>query len=322
MKYRSGKRRSYATRRVPMGAIGSAVRMAVNAARVYRSYKGKGRSTERGITGQHDVRSIYRYKRMPYKKRKRWVRAVKRDTAMDMRKLSSTTSVFNSTLDITWADNDQRSLRAHLYGLNGDGDSPGEVGCNDVSRVAESDTRVDEQTEKMIFSSGVLDITMVNRGNVQLEVDVYKVINRGSKHGTSWGNDVNAAATVTTTTPSVTIPAPSDYGINTRGVTPFAFPYLSSIGKKIVRKTKYFLPVGNTATINLRDPKNRWMNGATIFKDSSYVASNVTQTLIFIAKAVAGEAAEATKRLVVGTTRTYVYKVLENNKTYNNLIVG
>jgi len=57
-------------------------KVARNLATDYRKYKAAGQSAGTGTTRQHDAKVQYRKKRMPYRKKKKWISHVKKVKAV------------------------------------------------------------------------------------------------------------------------------------------------------------------------------------------------------------------------------------------------
>lgn len=313
---RNGRRSNYGNRFRSL-LIGGA-RLAMRARRSWTQTRTRPRGTVGvGVTNQYDAKWIYRKKTMPRGKKRAWKRTVRKDMALTLKKLGTTSIVRNNTLSGTWAGSSQRIARVHLYGLSGNNIGTEEVGTNDLQDISIADPAINEQTEAAFFGSGVLDCTFHNTGNTKLEVDVYTVYNRGFTHGSSYGVDLVSADIVTGTTGAPAL----DFNGSTRGVTPFQLPYLSKMGKKIINKKKFFMSPGEVFTWQMRDPRNHYIKTQDISRTESYVKPGITKTVLFFIKNVAGTSDVTDNSYAIGCTRTYSYKVLQNNKDYNNLIV-
>lgn len=272
-----------------------------------------------GVTDQYDKKTIYRKKRMPRRQRKRWSKKKRGFDAMLLKRLATKTVVFNDTLDTgNWVGGLQRNLVVHLYGKYGtDRGAPTqqvEVGTNDVYTTMNNDNASNESIEKICYESAILDFTTTNSGTSQLEVDVYEFYTGALRQDTqSWGFDQSLAQAAT---PLIN-GGPGNMDLDARGVTPFEFPLMSRYGWKILKKTKYLLSPGKAFTYQVRDPKNRWVAGADVYKtspNSDLCLRGATRSYLFIAKQVAGQPTDEVNRLVVGATRVYRYKILENNR--------
>ena len=130
-----------------------------------------------GISTQHDVSRVYRKKRMPRRKRKRWTRFIRKVDAVAERNLGSRTVVFNVTTSWT---NQVAGLQdvgyCALYPASSPTASGGVTIMNDLAQIGTFEnvnlnpTAADGSTiwasTKIIFKSAVLDITFRNASSV------------------------------------------------------------------------------------------------------------------------------------------------------------
>lgn len=276
------------------------------------------------ITGQRDTVKQYRYKRMPRRKRKRWVKKVKQNAAMDYALAGTTTTVYNGSLTQSIAGGKtQGYLAVHLYGHNGGtiaiGGQSWEFGQADINYLVSQDDRIittGTKLSKFRFTSAVLDITAKNTSTAfegvipDLEVDLYVIkYTSQSDQKTLYELSYEAASRVqdVSGTPSTTI------NLETRGVTPFDIVTMASMGVKVVSKQKFFLPAGNTFTYQYRDPRNHHYGHDNAYDNDGYVLPKQTVTLLCLFKPVVGGSA-TTSKLSVGATRTYRYGIIGENQ--------
>lgn len=285
----------------------------------YQQWRTKKQSIRsgQGVTDHYDKRTIYRKKRMSRKMRKRWRKKKNQFDAMLLKRLGTKTIVFNDELTTgNWNGGTQRNLVVHLYGKNGTERGTGgaiENGNRDVYDIMINDPMSNEEIEKICFESAVLDFTAANSGDTTLEVDVYEMYTGGlRKESPNWGTDQGQAQAV---------PAPgggpATMNLDSRGVTPFEFPTMSTLGYKIIKKTKYLLGPGKSFTYQVRDPKNRWVKGTDVYESvngNDFTLRGATRTFLFLAKPQVGQALDLDSKLSIGSTRVYRYKVLENNR--------
>lgn len=269
------------------------------------------KKTKSGIetTGQYDYKLQYVKKNMPRKMKSNWKKFVSKVHAATMKLVGTNTVVKNTVMfSSTSLANTQTFVTAHLYGMNGT-DANWEVGCGDIQSIDTLDNRIGPNT-KVMFGSAVLDLTIKNtsEGSTPVEADLYEIIYYDEMTESSFLDAENACQV---NTPS--IGAGANLALFSRGATLFDLPGLIKYGKiKILKKTKLFLPGGNTATYQIRDSRNHRFN-ANDFADMGvrYVKRGVTKSVVIVFKPVVASGNSC--RLDVGVTRKYAYKIFEDN---------
>jgi len=282
-----------------------------------------------GITTQHDSKTIYRSKKMPYRKKKKWVAFVRKVSAVEISNRAKSTFVINSANTVTTAADNQAWSETHIYSQKGT-----DVGTRDIQYLLEDanlyqkvqstglvtssndiivgGTFADESTRKeILLSSASLDVTYTNTSTEGqgMEMDLYTIIysrQTGGYHG-SFLAEVDSNTTTVGAIPILTSPTnislTSQITKAQRGITLFEMPYgLSKCGAKIVKKEKYFISSGNSITKNVRDPKNhplRLVSGEPVFQKRG-----ITQTLVACIKPVNPGAIVS---LSTKSTRSYKY---------------
>lgn len=265
-------------------------------------------------TNQYDKKVQYVKKRMPYRKRKRWVKFTKKVRAVLEKTLGTNTQILNSTLASTIAagSDNQNWMVLHLYGRNGNSTPNVELGCNDLNYMISNDTRIGSN---IIFKSAVLDATLVNSGSIGLEVDVYQIMYRDETKYLNFGGILATALGGT----GVIGTSGTNINLSTRGATLFDLPVLIKMGKiTILKKTKIFLPAGNTSTFQMRDAKQYKIDKTNTVSDSDgYLMNPLTQSVVIVYKKLAGQSATAAA-LTVGCTRKYSYCINEDDSDRAN----
>lgn len=322
-------------------------RRAYNAAntigQAYRRYsrlKQRRFSAGRGVTNQYDRTNVYRKKRMPAKKRRRWKKFVQKVRAVENSTLGTRTRVYNQRIEIQQGSGGTGSVTAKqlcrsvcLYGNNDRSASDLAITRRDLNNIVMSDSDI-QKSGKIQMASGIFDMTLQNRSvdatgsEMGVELDVYLITARKRfqyKDSTTPGNYSNTtlegvlAESANVMDPLATA---TTYKITDMGTTPFDFTSaLSSFGIKIHSKKKYFLPYGNTMTYQIRDPKNRqFMKDAVDdVGGSNYPGS--TKHLLLIAKGLPGSSTNPgdgipnvySVNLALGLTRKYAYKINESD---------
>ncbi|AYP28912.1 MAG: putative capsid protein [Circoviridae sp.] len=283
-----------------------------------------------GVTTQHDRTQVYRKKSMPFRKKKGWRRFKRKVQAVAEKSLGSRTIVLNNLVTTSLADtttNGTQLLEQYaLYPVKNT--SFGHL--NDLRNIYANYTGDPGYniTDRLIFQSAVLDITIANGSidsasvPVSIELDIYEVSSNSSWQDNSDAssaniNLVNIIGRGFTDTANEGS-AVTGLTLSQRGVTPFeACSALSSYKIKIWKKTKYFLGANQTMTYQFRDPKRHTWANTTIGQWESGNYPGVTRWVLAIAKATPGLNMDGTGRvrLYAGTTRKYLYKI---NKSSND----
>jgi hypothetical protein len=305
------------------GAV--ARKYAINKSASYLASLSKRRSVaETGVTSQYDKVTQYSKKRMPRRKRVAWKKFVNKVQAVNSKSLGTRTVVFNDTIITSAPTTAQGFCAATLYGFCGVEDGRNS-GFRDIYRICNRDNDImtsgsdGGNASKIVFGSGVIDFTMRNTSLNAMEVDLYEInVNTDStKEPNFLQSEVEAAA--------LTLPIPGGaggIGLAQRGVTIFDIPNLISQDKlKIYKKKKFFLPPGNTATHQHRDPRNHYFNATDINindqgNQSSYARRKMTQMFVFVTKSVVG--ATGDHQLDVGVTRKYTYYINQSAKALDS----
>lgn len=172
------KRRSYAKL---AGDIYRGVRtgygMYKRARRVYNSFTGK---TNKGkdfapLTSQHDYRVVYRKRSMGKRKRRRYVKSVKRFQSQIMRGLPSRIFQYVHALEYLSAPNCSYYFGAFmgLYSQN-IYDNNFTQALNNITQGANCDAKI--QTGFLRLDHASLRVVLRNTGLTPVDVDVYKVV--------------------------------------------------------------------------------------------------------------------------------------------------
>lgn len=252
----------------------------------------QGLTSGRGVTQEHDRIRVYGRRRMPRRKKARWVRFKKKVFSVAEKELGLQTVMFNQKIDFKNDNSAKQTLGwAALYSwFTDDTTSAKWSHLRDLRRIAHLSNRSDDPTRlkgnyttghmKMYFTTGVLDITLQNLSfinqnpasettldpNCTLEVDIYEMVSKRKWFsGVTTYKDPEAAFDYN---PNVEIgmwnageatPAESpEIWINKRGATPFELG--TAVGKwgiKILKKTKIYLKSNQVFTYQIRDPKRR-----------------------------------------------------------------
>lgn len=308
-----------------------------------RRYRPRGST---GVTTQHDSKFIYAKRNMPRRKKRVWKRFMKKVHAISEKELGTRSVVFNTSQSSTITNDTLQVLQAiTLYGnsstasYNNDLRNIGNLE-NTGNPTATDDATIDDTT-KFLFQSGVLDITIANRsvknvdvgGNTveeaaseaKLEVDLYEIIVRKNARDAT-GNFNSLLSLIQDGELAKTIAGAATLGgqgmdLDLRGVTPFDLPMsLSRFGIKILKKTKYFIPNGDTVTYQMRDPGRHVFARRELTQGEGFNYPGVTRCVLLVGKLIPGLTVGSLPgyykaRITTGMTRKYMYKVEGINET-------
>lgn len=342
--YRRGQKRSYrqafgSLARVGGPMIGRALRsrLSLRSGRSFtRTSRRKNVHSGQGVTTQHDERRIYTKRNMPRRKKRRWKLFKNKVLAVSEKDLGSRTVVFNKLQDFANVTSGNQGLAyCALYSANGTGDSF-MADMNSISGIenpgnptaAAGSTIYD--TTKWIFKSAIMDVTFRNTSTIttvgpivslaseaKLEVDVYEIL--ASRQWSTTDGAVSDITSAFSTKGSTITPNIGGAGtgvvLTLRGVTPWDIPAALSYWRmKILKKTKYFVPNGDTFTYQVRDPKRRVTMQERMEKMEGGNTVGWTRHLLVVFKLVPGLTVGAgvgtyQEHLTLGITRKYFYKI-------------
>lgn len=299
-----------------------------------------GMTAGRGVTLEHDRARIYRKRRMPRFKKRRWRRFVKKVFAVAEKNLGSRTVVFNRSIPYSSTSTTVQIVgTVGLYTMQ----SNTSLHQNDLDNIGRLEGLVDTTvpnlglTGKYFFQSGVLDLSIRNvsfltgdENNLNalatLEVDIYEMTCRmkGNETGATFESFDAYFQRADAITPQIPNPSALPAGnslfsmaLSRRGATPWDLPFaLSKYGIKIWKKTKFFVRNGSTITYQMRDPKRRVISRYATDVNEGCNKPGWTKWVLILAKPVPGivlgvtpGTGITTAKLQVGCTRKYLYKV-------------
>jgi len=187
--------------------------------------QGKRGGTRQGtsgvsLTNQYDMSWVYRKRRMPRRRRRRWVKSIRRHRAIAMKQLATQTAVRNTADILVGSTGTQAVGFVELYGMAGvASNSYGQSDIKDVLTAYEGGAP--SSPRKYIFGSGILDMTLTNQGtdagpSGTVELDIYRCVYRKATNApnpVSWysfsASDLQP------------LPGGSPLTLSTRGWTPF-----------------------------------------------------------------------------------------------------
>ncbi|UYD39150.1 MAG: capsid protein [Wigfec virus K19_493] len=255
---------------------------------------------------------------MPFRRRRRWKKFVRRVRSVLNKSLGTISIVMNSSILASSANGTQNLIGMALYGARG----LDSRGYRDLWNIFTGviGNAVTIQRHKLLFKSGVLDVTFANvasEENASMELDVYEYIAKRRTVGFS-----NAGALVTDAeADNLPLAAPfTDLLGTTCGWTPFQSPSMSQY-LRWIKKTKFMLGVGQSCTYQMRDPRDHLISGELLEEGSEVNATGMfalppyTRGLLVVFKGVPnGTSGCPAVNLHAGITRTYSVAELENNE--------
>ncbi len=277
-----------------------------------------------GITNQYDRTTIYRKKRMPRFRRRRFRRFSRKVNFVSEKDLGTRTYVRNFQETMSQTPNTQNTLQGIgeicLYPVDGP-----DAFNRELTDLANDETELDP-TGKFLFQSGVLDVTIRNDSidetttPVACELDIYHIRASKSFEPLVTGGSVAAKNLLGVfqkgaSDTSLIGGAGSEITLDRRGITPWDLPQsLSMYGVKILKKTKYQLSAGQVCTYQIRDPRRHVVDKSWIANHDSQNWRGVTQFLLLIFRNVPGTSVgeNARFRLQIGMTKKYMYKIKQS----------
>lgn len=284
-----------------------------------------------GVTSNYDARGVYRRRRMPRRKRRRWGRFIKKVRAVNEKDMGTRTVVMNDSVTVTNAQSGwhccatlalypQSSTKNWLNDLNVI--SQLENLANPTAAAGETI----DKTSKIMFKSGILDLTFRNTTyktddvtvGAPVEVDVYELMMGKDALTGATGHASLSQVFADGTTDTLNIGGVgTEVTIQSRGATPFDIPAaLSRYRIKIFKKKKYFLDPGGTFTYQIRDPKNHFRDLEDLNERLGFNRPGWTRILYIILKVVPGftvgnnpPASTYQEQMTIGVTRKYSYKI-------------
>lgn len=326
-------------------------RMAQAAGRMYSNRRGSNTSmSTRGsstatraatLTQQHDIKSLYRRKRMPKRKKKKWVKFVQKVKQVEASGRGNQSFVANHSFTTTWSNGGgaegyrpQGVSEVNLYSVNADisGGRDKDIILNETSNyqtqknsdgleviVNQADLLANEMKRiKVPMNHARIDITYTNTSDVVLEVDLYTITHKIKNPSNTTGypslyeaqkayntDKGNAAQKLYYSDgSSITAGVGTLLGLNSRGATPFNCPGLNIYaGCTVLNKTKVLISPGSSITRQYSD--NRHKNIYPHFNTFKTRYDRDTLTYLALAKATGAGADEVSNTLVTSYTKTY-----------------
>lgn len=247
-----------------MQAAYNGIRHGYKAYRAVSAYRNKRRKTnprDNIITTNHEIEPIYRRKKMPYRKKKRWVAFKKKVQWINAASRPRNTLVYANTESMTCSANQQAVLWVPMYsGFWGTADMNRDI--YRCMRVAfQSGVLADQKAAaKINFHSALMEVTLMNTSSDPIYCDVYWMYSKKDQavdFGTLYGDGVlwNDSALDGDENAVGVAGCGTEPSINTLGVTPFQSSALMR-QFKIYRKKRILLGSNSTIQLQMKRPKN------------------------------------------------------------------
>jgi len=207
------------------------------------------------VTNQFDVRTWYKKKRMPTRKRKNWKKFSTKVKAVFNKEIAPTYFLYRTTTTISSSANTQGWGSLMLYTANM-GTNPN----NDLGRIASGvqGGTGNQLGTKYRFESACLDVLFRNKSSSTALVDIYTIYCR--KDVPDNYESPYAVLTQLDATADQDTAGDTKIADNSIGFTPFHCPLFCSFFK-VAKKRTLTLGAGAVSEIQMRDAKNRKLWG-------------------------------------------------------------
>ncbi|ALE29683.1 putative capsid protein [Lake Sarah-associated circular virus-26] len=282
-----------------------------------------------GITTDHyDKKTKYRYKRMPYRKRKRYVRRlkfVKHALSKDLATFKTTYATSTAVTALAGAQNVFATFS--VMGVPVTGANLQTAGnfnqtinaWQNMSGTIDASTAGDHYGEKWKQLSSVVNVSITNYGTTTVIMDVYRVVCRK----TFSNSDFSSPETTNGSSETVLMKKMSDNlsgtvsnDWETVGITPFA---INAFTKhfKILQVKEVQIPAGNTTTLSFRDPKNYSFNMSQFL--GKVFMKGLTKGYVYRFRAIAATAGGESAAISMGVHEEYsnIVQELEPTESLN-----
>lgn len=302
-----------------MGYIGGGVRGAAFGARagyqLSSSLRNRRRFNGKPLTNQRDMGTMYRRKRMPYRRRKRWISFKRKVQAVTQQMTGKLQNIILRGGNVTSLANKQTGYGGHcVMGLNGDGDT------NDVSYLFDrANTFLGGgflKTAMKIQVTGWMCETQIQNesaaetsspSGVWCDLYYWRCKRRISSITDSFlGVWTEALGDLSSTVPI----GGSILDWNDYGITPFQGGLAKGI--TIWKKVRTYLPPGGVTQIETRSGKNYSRVWGT---DEEYSMDTCTEGvfMIFYGTPSTTNATADPVNVRLSTNKNYTWRIIQNN---------
>lgn len=314
------------------GMVGRAVRFRNSISRT-KTQTTKSRARESApLTYDNDFKTDYRYRRMPRRRRRRWVRFVKKVNAVTLRQQQGLKKIiFRRLQSLNSANGSCAFTELMLY--SGDGSSAnhaadlgeifrGHLGATEFDQANDMSVAINTNTQKKLhFESSQLEVTVKNTGTNKAILEVYYIRCR-KQHAQTTADQYNCVSGVfelgfKKQEQVVDDEEANNIGLGPQnqfqiGTTPFQSPRFCSTFK-ILKRKKFTVAPGNSVSWILKDPRNRTIEANNVrselflpFTTHGYFMQSYGEPGLFGPDPPQPTAGLATN-LLIYTTRKYQY---------------
>jgi len=255
------------------------------------------------VTGHYDYKVDYRYKRMPRRKRKRWMSFKRKVNWVSTQQGGLKSFVVNHKAVINAATDNSNGSHETLYSIDG------VTNCKDVGDIMrgtigstvfdnELSTTVDNirNQRSITFASANIEVTISNSGSNTIILEAYHFRCRKThlqmtdgSYNDPWGIyrlGFLKSTLITDPQTSAQIPSSAKPTFATPGTTPFQSTRFCS-HFKVLRRSKFTIPAGGQIQLSLRIPGNKVINAGNI--RSMIVAPRLSEGWIYQFQGIPGQ---------------------------------
>lgn len=311
--------------RTPAGRL-SLARYAGTIPSLWARYRGTGSRTRTStsrtstnpppITGEHDSRTVYRKRRMPGRRRRRWVSFVRRTQAVISKALSPSFLIRTRAATVTTSANKQNWYQGHcvLGYASADSEFTDVAALRDrVGIIATNGTGTGILPDRFIVTGYMVETQVSNTGTTTAYIDMYYWRTKRNVPSTIKGFTFSSPiavwqAALQDMQPNVPVLGstldPSDYGNTPFQSTNFA-KYVS-----IWKKVRVKLGPGGVTQVEQRSGRNRFINAE--FMEPYSLLGGTTEGILMITYGTPSATNQYADpvTLCFSTNVNYTYRVL------------
>lgn len=301
--------------------------------RAYRkSSQNRNRKREIDVpptTGEHDVRRVYRKRRMPRRKRRQWKSFTKRVNAVLAKNLGLRVANIIYGGHMYAPVNSSTVHYEGIHSFNGQPPTTGTTGASTglgalnhwlkILARENSTSTTPAVTNKFICQSVAMDIILSNKSETTTAIlECYYITSRRDMPSLPTSGDGVEERYNSGFTDLALIGGGTPITSSTLGTTPFNAPDFAHEWK-VYKKTRIQLPPKGVTSIQIRDPKNRLIRADDV--ELFATRRGITRGILFQMYGVPdGTNVTSTASVSISSTCIYNYYELESNDNAGVLI--